>query len=249
MTGWAGLSVVEPRTTRGLGAVDFVLLFALFPVLPEEYDPGTMQVAATRFVFLATLVLGCVSAEWPAGDPGPLRYRLAHSGDHWDVVGDDRVLEDLEPRYPAFFELILDPNRFEEPDLRPLRADLERVPVDRRNFDALNAIAIGYFEINFRGEAMRGQLSFMSQGYRAAKLVSVPWRAFQGMSDETLRDATVDFFADAVSGEKLGTQMTRGRLLPILESLERKEEEPTRKSRLHDLSQVLQRELETATQP
>ena len=32
-----------------------------------------------------------------------LRYRLANSGTHWGVVGRDRVLDDLRPRYPDYF--------------------------------------------------------------------------------------------------------------------------------------------------
>ena len=73
---------------------------------------------------------------------------LANSGTHWDVVRQDRVLDDLRPRYPDFFEVVLDPERSDEPPVLPLRDDLEHRPVDRRNFDTLNALAIGYFELN-----------------------------------------------------------------------------------------------------
>ncbi len=48
-------------------------------------------------------------------------YRLAGSGTHWDTVDDDRVLQDLRPRYPEFFELVLDPADTRDPDLRRRR--------------------------------------------------------------------------------------------------------------------------------
>lgn len=101
-----------------------------------------------------------------AAPGGALRYRLAESGTHWDVVRGDRVLEDLLPRYPDFFAVVLDPGRSEEPPVLRLREDLERRPTDRRNFDALNALAIGYFELNYRSEAARDDagLGFLTGG-------------------------------------------------------------------------------------
>ena len=66
------------------------------------------------------------------------------------------MLDDLQPLYPEFFEVILDPTRSDLPDVRPVRDDLERQPVTRRNFDALNSVAIAYFETNYRAEAGRG---------------------------------------------------------------------------------------------
>ncbi len=167
-----------------------------------------------------------------AAPSDPLRYRLAHSGSHWDTVGTDRVLEDLQPRYPDFFAVVLDPARPEEPDLRPLRTDLERRPVDRRNYDALNAVAIGYFELNYRGEAARGRMGFLSIGFRAAQLAALPWRAYGEIDDGALRDAILDFFEDASRGEKLGSARTAGRLGEVVGSLERKESDPDRLRRI-----------------
>ena len=40
--------------------------------------------------------------------PNPNRYRLIESGSHWDVSGEDRVLDDVRGRYPEFFDIILD---------------------------------------------------------------------------------------------------------------------------------------------
>jgi hypothetical protein len=183
------------------------------------------------------LVLACASAP----EAHPDRYRLARSGTHWDVVGEDRVLEDLRPRYPDFFVVVLDPSRSHEPDLRPLRDDLEHEPVDRRNYDALNAVAIAYFELNYRGEAARERaaVGFLSAGFRAAKLVAVPWRAYGEIQEPRLRDAILDFFEDVASGEKLGSARTRSRLTRIVGSLERKESDPARLARIHDLVERL----------
>ena len=165
------------------------------------------------------------------------RYRLSGSGTHWDVAGDDRVLDDLMPRYPDFFELILDPARGDDPDLLELRDDLEREPADRRNYDALNALAIAYFEINSRGESQRDApgMSFMGQGFRAAKIVAVPWRAYSEIVTPRLRDAILDFFEDVASGEKLATQRTRGRITRIVASLEKKETDPGRLKRIRTM--------------
>ena len=46
--------------------------------------------------------------------------------------------------------------------------------MDQRNFDALNALAIGYFELNFRAEAERGRgFDFLSGSFRTAKLLAI----------------------------------------------------------------------------
>jgi hypothetical protein len=189
-----------------------------------------------RFLLLAGLVLACAS--------DPMRYRLTGSGSTWDVAGGDAVFEDVRPRYPELFEVVLDPSRSDDPDLLAVREDLEHVPVDRRNYDALNAVAIAYFEINYRSESSRnGQgMEFRTAGFRAAKIVGVPWRAYGDVSDPQLRDAILDFFADVASGEKLATQRTRGRIVPIVASLESKEPDPVRRERilsiLHSLGET-----------
>lgn len=164
----------------------------------------------------------------------PERYRLARSGDHWDVVRGDPVVADLSARYPDFFET-LTRGGTEELDLLELRDDLERRPVDHRNYDALNAVAVGYFEINFRGEERRGELVYLTHAYQAAKLLGVPWRAYGEIEDSRLRDAILDFFEDAASGEKLGTRRTTGRLTKIVASLEAKETESSRLDRIRKL--------------
>jgi hypothetical protein len=191
---------------------------------------------------LAVAALACAAS--PAD---PMRYRLRDSGTHWDIVGNDRVLEDLLPRYPKFFALVLDPTRTEDANLLELRDDLERMPSDRRNYDALNALAIAYFELNYRGEALRGRgVGFVSHGFRAAMLVAVPWRAYDLIEEPPLRDAILDFFEDASSGEKLGTRRTAPRLTRIVASLAPREDDPARRARIEalvDRLQTLERDL------
>jgi len=172
------------------------------------------------------------------------RYRLADSGTHWDVVGRDRVLEDLRPRYPDFFEVVLDPTRSDEPPVLRLREDLEHTPVDRRNFEALNAIAIGYFELNYRSEAARrrADVEFLTGGFRAAHLLALPWRAYGEIDDPRLRDAILDFYEDAGTGEKLGAAATAGRLPRIVRSLAAKESDPERRARIEALADRIEAE-------
>lgn len=180
------------------------------------------------------LVAGC--EHLPGAERGVKRYRLSGSGAYWDVSGEDAVLEDLRPRYPDFFEVVLDPAQARLPETRRVRRDLEKRPVDRRNYDALNAVAIAYFEINYRGEAYRrqpgGMRGFLAEGQRAAKLAAIPWRAYMEIEDGRLREAILDFFADAATGEKLGSAATANRLVEIVASLRRRTKEPGRRKRI-----------------
>ena len=197
-----------------------------------------------RDVLSALLVLAATACGATGGPPAvqkpaaeaasPERYRLAGSGSHWDVVGEDRVVEDLQPRYVAFFEVVLDPGETREPDLRPVRTDLERPDVDRRNFDALNAIAIAYFELNFRAQSARGGDRYFADSFRAARLLAIPWRAYTDAGD-SLREAILDFFEDAATSEKLMARDTAGRIVPIVESLDPKEADPARRERIQRL--------------
>lgn len=169
--------------------------------------------------------------------PEPRRYRLASSGDHWDVVNGDRVVDDLLPRYAEFFAVVLDPAQSAEPKVQALRDDLERRPTDRRNYDALNSLAIAYFEFNYRAEAERGSgLDYLGRSFQSAKLLAVPWRAYSVTGDPELRDAILDFFEDAGSGEKLGTAGTAPRVIRIVESLEAKEGDPGRRTRIRSIA-------------
>lgn len=175
------------------------------------------------------LALACSSA------PDPFRYRLSGSGTHWSVSKEDRILDDLRPRYPEYFETLLDPAAHHDLDLRALRDDLEHRPVDRRNYDALNAVAIGYFELNYRAEAVRGEMNYLTESFRVAHLLAIPWRAYSEIDDPALRDAILAFFEDAASGEKLGSSATAPRLKAVVASLEAKEPDAARRERIRAL--------------
>jgi hypothetical protein len=174
---------------------------------------------------LAAALLAC------AQSPDALRYRLAGSGAHWDAARHARAAQKLAERYPDFFEVVLDPSRSEEPPTGRLREDLESAPVDRRNFDALNAVAIAYFELGSRGAASRrpGELA---GSFRSAKLVALPWRAYAQVDDPGLRDAILDFFEDAGAGPPAAA----GRLARLVGSLAREEPDPARRARIEALA-------------
>jgi hypothetical protein len=175
-----------------------------------------------------------------------MRYRLAASDGSWPREPHDPAARDIMERYPAYFEAILDPARSDEPPLRDLRDDLEARPVDRHNYDALNAVAIGYFEMNWRGEQARatGDIAFLSAGFRSAHLAAIPWRAYEGIDDPALRDAILDFFDDVSRGEKQGSARTRGRLADVVGSLEAKETDPARRARIAEIEGRMQASLE-----
>lgn len=191
-------------------------------------------------LLLAGLLLACASS----GDP--MSYRLAGTGSHWADTGDRAVVAELRERYPDFFEVVLDPARTGDPDLRPIRDDLERAPVDRRNYDALNALAIAYFELNYRAESDRGGSSYLGNSFRTAHLLAVPWRAYGEIDVPDLRNAILDFYEDAGSGEKLGTAGTAPRLARIVADLERKEDDPARRARIRGLAASLRQQADPA---
>ncbi len=178
------------------------------------------------------------------GKPAPEgeSYRLVDSGAHWEIADGKLLLEDLKRRYRDYFELIFDPVTNRVPELKDLRADLEHRPTDRRNFDALNAIAIGFFEISYRAEAQKGSgLHYMGQSFRAARVASVLWRAYGEAGDDRLRDAIIDFFEDAAKGQKLGARTTARTLAQMVASIQRQEKDPVRAARLRRASQSLRR--------
>jgi hypothetical protein len=182
---------------------------------------------------LALHALACAGTG-PA--PAPDRYRLAKGGEHWGIAGDDRVLADVQLRYPEFMRKVFDPAERGDLDVRPMRQDLEHLPVDRRNFDALNAVAISYFVLTDRAEAQLGGPGYFDDSFRAAKLLALPWKAYGAVSDPALRDAILDFFEDAGSGDKLDASSTAPRLAGIVASLEAKESDDARRERIRDLS-------------
>jgi hypothetical protein len=189
---------------------------------------------------LAAALLLPVACATPVEDVGPGRYRLGESGEGWESVGEDAVLDDLRPRYPELFVKVLDPDARGDLDLRAVRRDLEHVPVDRRNYDALNAVAISYFEINHRAESDPGAPGYFDDSFRAAKLLAVPWKAYGLVPEPALRDAILDFFEDAGHGGKRNTASTAPRLAQIVASLEAKETDEGRRRRIRALAASLQ---------
>ena len=187
-----------------------------------------------RLFALGCIALACASPADPGG------YRFRHSGEHWDEDARNRSVDDLLERYPTFFAVVLDPANTAEPDLRPLRSDLERIPVDDHSYDALNAVAVGYFELNYRA-GLEGS-TYFADNFRAARLLALPWRAYGLANDPALRDAILDFFEDAGSGEKLGTAATAPRLAGVVRSLEAKEADPVRRTRITELADRLRAE-------
>lgn len=206
--------------------------------------PRSTRPAPAAVALIAALAIGAAAllgALACASSTEPRSYRLTESGTHWDRKGDDRVLEDVRARYPAFFEVVLDPTTGQDPNLLPLRRDLEHEPVDQRNFDALNAIAIAYFELNYRATERSNQPSYFSDSFRAAQILAIPWRAYGEVESDRLRTAILDFFEDAGTGEKLGAAHTAPRLAAIVESLEQKEEEVARRQRIRELTERLEK--------
>ncbi len=186
------------------------------------------------------------------GEPLPdgRGYRLVDSGSHWEVANGRHLLHDLKQRYPDYFELIFDPVTNRVPELKDLRSDLERNPTDRSSFDALNAIAIGFFEISYRAEAQKGSgLHYMGQSFRAARVASVLWRAYGETRDNRLRDAIIDFFEDAANGQKLGARTTARTLAQMVTSIQRQEKDPVRAARLRRASHSLRRGGSDAADP
>jgi cellulose biosynthesis protein BcsQ len=176
-----------------------------------------------------------------AGAPEDLGYRLAVRGVQLQEDG-QRLLDQLKTRYREFFAMILDPITNCVPDMKELQADLERHPVDQHNFDAINAIALGFFEISYRAEAQKGSgMHYMGQSFRAARVAAVLWRAYGEVGDERLRNAIIDFFEDAARGEKLGARTTARTLAQMVASIERHEQDPARAARLQRASHALRR--------
>lgn len=204
------------------------------------------RVNAIRFRSLQAFTLavalvssGCVGPA--AGPIDPMAYRLRDSGSGWHANGSDEVLADLEGRYPEFFAVILDAALTQEPEIRKLRHDLESPELGRERFDALNAVAIAYFELNGRaqGGLEVGGGTYLADSFRATKLLSIPWRAYREIGDPALRDAILDFYQDIAEGEKEHAAETAPRILRLVESLEKKETDPGRIDRIRGMGDAL----------
>jgi hypothetical protein len=83
-------------------------------------------------------------------------------------------------------------------------------------------------------------MGFLTGGMRSAHLLAIPWRAYGEVGDARLRDAILDFYEDAGTGEKLGAAATAGRLARIVASLAAKEPDPVRRRRIESLAARLE---------
>jgi hypothetical protein len=180
----------------------------------------------TLFALCLLLCMGCATPS------DPMSYRLGDTGEIWSDGEGSLVLVEVRALYPEFFDEVLDPTLVREPDMRPLRRDIEHAPVDRRNFDALHALAIAYYEYNYQAESNRGGDLYLANSMLTARIVAVPWRAYGEVHHAGLRDAMLDFFEDAASGQKLGSASTAPRLARIVGSLAKKEDDPVRHARI-----------------
>lgn len=192
-----------------------------------------------RAAVCAALLLACTS---------PHRYRLSDSGEEWRTAGRDAVLADLEPRYPDFFSVVLDPSQTHDLDILQVREDLE-AGTGRSPYDALNAVAVAYFELNSRAQRgleddTRGA-HYFADSFRATKLLSIPWRAYASLEDPLVRDAILDFYEDIARGDKRDSARTAPRITRTVESLEKKETDRLRLARIRALAARL-RALEAA---
>ncbi len=199
---------------------------------------GRVRLARSVCVALTSVGLGCAHAE-PNAEPNPRSYRLMHSGESWERAGSDDVLSDIRPRYAEFFNTIYNRESHYNPNLLPLRDDLERSPVTRANFDALNAVGICYFELNYLAESDRGGPDYFAHSQRTAKLLAVPWRAYSEISDPALRDAILDFFEDIARGEKRLAARTAPRVKTTVAALAKKETDPVRLARIEAMVTLL----------
>ena len=190
-----------------------------------------MRNTLRNFALLAAIILACASA------PAPDAYLLAEGapagdGRRWSEMRASPLARERARAYPAFFAVVLDPAREQDPDTRPLRDDLESRPAGPHSYRALNAVAFAYFELNYRAQSDPGGRHYLADSFRAAKIVAIPWRAYGEIEDPALRHAILDFFADAASGAQEMSRSTAPRLLRVVDSLRRKEADPERIARI-----------------
>ena len=110
--------------------------------------------------------------------------------------------------------------------------------MDRRNFDALNAVAIAYFELNYRAEAAACRVeaaSSSSSGLSRAPICSRCRGARTGRLEATPCAMRPRFLRRRRHRDKLSTARTIGRLEAIVGSLSTKEPDPRRATRIREL--------------
>jgi hypothetical protein len=183
---------------------------------------------------LCTLVLAaCQAGPGPAVSAPELGYRFREVRKPAQSAEAAR----LSARYPELFAVLERGYGTEDADVRVVRADLVRDPSDASSYDALNSVAVVFFELHRRAERSRAGngLGFLGSSFRATKVMAVPWRAYGDVKDTRLRSSIVDFFEDLLLGNKAGMRASRGRFTPTVESLLKWEDDPALRSRIESL--------------
>jgi hypothetical protein len=150
------------------------------------------------------------------------------------VRGTDTAAE-ARSAYPIIFRVVDDPQQTEEVDDRALRRDLSRVPVDGRNYRALYAIAVAFFELHARAERRRGEGTYFVYSFQATKVIAIPWRLYGEIPDAKLRSVVLDFYEDVLFGDKPGLERVRGRYTRMVADLARKESDAALLARIEEL--------------
>ena len=207
----------------------------------RNVSPSQPALASVLAGLLAGVLAHPLALSACATDRSPEHYRLAGSSLERRSASDP-LLRELQAKYPDFFAVVLDPRRTQEPDILEVREDLEEGR-GRERYDALNAVAIAYFELNARAQHSLEDDSdggkYLSDSFRAAKLLSIPWRAYGGVDDPVVRDAILDFLSDVAAGDKPYAAATAPRLERLVWSLRKKESDPTRLARIEALEAKL----------
>lgn len=182
---------------------------------------------------LCCLVLAaCHSSPQGSAAPGPgYRFRDVH-----EPIETAEAAR-LSGKYLEFFEVLTAGYATEDADVRVVRADLVREPTDPSSYDALNAIAVVFFELHRHAERARGGGGsvFLRANFRATKVMAVAWRAYGEVDDPRLRSSILDFYEDMLLGDKPGLRAVRGRFTPTVESLLKWETEPELRARIEGL--------------
>jgi hypothetical protein len=150
-------------------------------------------------------------------------------------VRDTSTARQARVDYPDVFAVVDDPSRTEEIDPRPLRDDLTRAPVEAKNYRALWAAAVAFFELHARAERNRGRPGYFAYSFQATKMVAIPWRPYGEISDPALRSAILAFYEDVLFGDKPGLAAVRGRYTKIVAALGEKETDPELQERIRGM--------------
>ncbi len=182
-----------------------------------------------RFLLAAVFLFGCASPPAEAPPRGGYPFAGVRRVVGTPAAGQARL------DYPEVFQVVDDPARTGELDMRALRDDLAHLPVADRNFRALWAVAAAFFELHARAERQRGRQLYFAYSFQATKMVAIPWRPYAEIPDRALRSAILDFYEDVLFGNKPGLAAVRGRYTQIIADLGEKETDPALRARSEDL--------------